>query len=89
VILDYAQKGSMTLSGGGSGNQLARPLAQILHTNPLTMRWFTYNFLHEVDDLIDAKEFEVSADPNTPTSVWYNGMKTACSHPDKFIARLR
>jgi hypothetical protein len=89
VILDYAKRGSMTLSGGGSQNPLAYALAQTLHTNPLTMRWLTHNFLHEVDDLIDAMEFEVSNEPSTPISVWYNGMMTACSHPDKFIARLR
>lgn len=88
VILDYATKGSMTLSAGESGSRLARVLAQTLHTNPRTMRWLGWNFPHVVDDLIDAREFEISGDLDTPLSVWYNGIMEACVHPDKVTAAL-
>ena len=53
------------------------------------MRWLGHSAPNVVDDLLAAKEFEVSADTNTPMSVWYNGMLEACDNPGKVIAKLK
>jgi len=88
VILGFAQPGTMTLSGADPDNQVARAVVHDLHTDLRSMTWLGYGHPDLVDDLLDAREFEVSGDAATPLSVWYNGMLEACDNAKKFIRRL-
>lgn len=89
VILGFAPNGTMTLGGADPDNSVAIAVAHTLHTNLRSMQWLGYSHPNVVDDLRAAEEFEISSDPATPLSVWYNGMLAACRHPDKFIRQLR
>lgn len=42
----------------------------------------------DVSELKQAREFEVSTNPNYPLAVWYNGFLEACRHPAKVLAQL-
>ena len=89
VILGYAPNGTMTLGGADLDNPVATAAVHILHTDLRSMRWLGHSHPDLIDDLRAAEEFEISNDPATPLSVWYNGMLAACRHPDKFIRELR
>jgi hypothetical protein len=78
----------MTLSGAEPDNQVADAMARVLKTNPGSMTWLGYRYPDVVDGLLDAREFEISADAATPLSVWYNGMLEACDNDGKFIAKV-
>ncbi len=77
----------MTLGGAGVNN-LTTAICNTFYTDLQSMRWLGHSMPSIVDSLLEAKEFEVSNNPNTPLSVWYNGMLEACDHPAKVIARL-
>jgi len=87
VIIHRAKQGSMTLGGAGVNN-LTTAIRNTFYTDLQSMRWLGHSMPSIVDSLLEAKEFEVSNNPNTPLSVWYNGMLEACDHPAKVIARL-
>jgi hypothetical protein len=89
VIIGFAPKGTMTLSGADPDNPIARAATHTLHTDVGLMTWLGHRHPHGVDDLLDAREFEISSDPATPLSVWYNGMLEACNYADKFIGKLK
>lgn len=89
VILGYAPDGTATLGMADPDNSIATAAVHILRTDLKSMRWLGHSHPDLVDNLRAAEEFEISSDPATPLSVWYNGMLAACDHPDRFIRQLR
>ncbi len=87
VILGYAPKGTMTL-GGFDPDRLAHGVVHVLETDRHSMTWLGYKHPDVVDALLDAREFEVSSNSETPLSVWYNGMLEACDNAAKVVAKL-
>jgi hypothetical protein len=87
VIIDKAKKGTMTL-GGDVNSRLATAAINNLNTDLASMCWLGHTGPGMVDDLLAAKEFEVSSNPKTSLSVWYNGLLEACNNPAKVIEQL-
>ena len=89
AIINYAKKGSMTLGAADVNDRVATSVVHTLHTDLNSMRWLGNSVPSQIDDLLVAREFEVSSDPGTPLSVWYNGMLEACDNSDKVISKLK
>ncbi len=73
----------------GDNNPTATAILRVFQTDCRTMRHLGHVAPDTVAELKAAREFEISEDPNTPLSIWYNGMLAACAEPAKVIARLR
>jgi hypothetical protein len=61
----------------------------LFRTEKSSMSSLGYCIPNTVAKLKEAREFEVSEDPNTPLAIWYHGMLPACDNVDKVLARLR
>ncbi len=84
----------MTMCGAHLGElrehgPMIENLVHTFRTGPSSMRWMGFSVLSAVKALRAAKEFEVCIDANTPLSIWYDGMLSACENPDRVIAQLR
>jgi hypothetical protein len=89
VILGFANKGTPNLQGADQDSQIAISIVHTLRTDLRSMSSLGYKIPDVVDDLLDAEEFEVSSNSDTPLSMWYNGMLAACDNASKVIAKLK
>lgn len=91
AVVGWANDNSMTVSGHGwtEFDSCDTRIFQLFATDPRSMRWLGKARPSTVKLVKEAKEFEYSEDSNTPLSLWYDGMLSACDHSDKILARLR
>jgi hypothetical protein len=91
VVIGCADDNSMTVSGHGwtDIDSCDRRIFNFFATDHRSMRWLGKSRPGTVKPVKEAKEFEYSGDSNTPLSLWYDGMLSACGHPDKILSRLR
>ena len=91
AIIGFAPDDAMTMGGVnlGGDNPMITTLIHTFETKFRSMRWLGYSTPDTVKELKAAQEFEVSIDPDTPLSLWYNGMRAACANPGKVIACLK
>jgi SIR2-like domain len=91
VVIGWADDNAMTVSGHGwtdidsCDNRLFGSFA----TAHDSMRWLGKSRPSTVKLIKEDREFEYSENNKTPLSLWYNGMLSACDHPDKILSRLR
>lgn len=89
VIIKWAGNNEMTVAGSWGEDLSIYTVLSIFRTHQNSMRWLSYSHPSSVAKLKEAKEFEISCDPMTPLSFWYDGMRSACDNVDKVLAQLR
>jgi hypothetical protein len=90
VTIGHAPDDAMTMGGAdlGDPNPMITALIHTFRTDFKTMRALGNSAPDTVQALKAAHEMEVSIDPDTRLSLWYNGMIAACANPTKVIAQL-
>jgi hypothetical protein len=91
AIIGWADDNAMTVTGHGwtEFNCCDARIFQLFATDPRSMQWLGCRKPSTAEPIKKAKEFEYSVGSNTPLSLWYDGMLSACDHPDKILSRLR
>jgi hypothetical protein len=72
-----------------NGHKTVTSILGLFRTHKSMMSSLGHRVPKTVARLKDAREFEVSDDPETPLAIWYNGMLSACDYVEKVCARLR
>jgi hypothetical protein len=91
VVIDYAPDSAMTAGGThwDDMHRTATSVMGVLETRQKSMRWLGHQAPGTVEELKKLKAFELSSDPETPLAIWYDGMISACEHPDNVLAMLK
>ena len=90
AVIGFAHDDAMTMGGVALGdyNPVITTLIHTFQTDPTSMQALGRSAPDTVKNLRVAQEFEVSVNPSTPLSLWYNGILDACANSGKVIARL-
>jgi hypothetical protein len=90
VIIDFAPDTAMTAADADrhAPYRTAITAMMALEAPQYTMRSLG-QVPHTVAELKKRNEFESSLNPDTPLSLWYNGMLSACDHAARVIRQLQ
>jgi hypothetical protein len=91
AVIDFAPDNAMNANGieWANGHKTVTSILGLFRTHKSMMSSLGHRVPKTVARLKDAREFEVSDDPETPLAIWYNGMLSACDYVEKVCARLR
>lgn len=88
VVIDYADGDTMTIRSTYDVSPTAWSAAHLFGNDPSSMKWRDWNFPTRVQELKAVNEFEYSAEPDKPLSIWYGGMQNACCNYEKVVQAI-